>query len=176
MHKYDAYEFPMTIDGLAGGTENVFGVVNPATEHCQLTSARRAQQSWKLDDLARQRALSAFQKELTRELEDMAFLLTLEQGKPLHESRAEVQQAVDWLGYYAALDLENEVVDVTAERLGRNFRSVATRHPVGVVAAITPWNAPVGLETRWSSSPRHTRHSRPYALELSRPARFLRVS
>ncbi len=111
-------QFAMTIDGRAADADASFSVVNPATEEVisgapnaseadldlAVVSAGRAQKAWKLDDGARQVALRAFHGDLVRELDDLARLLTLEQGKPLQEARAEVQQAAEWLDYFATLD------------------------------------------------------------------------
>ncbi len=78
--------------------------------------------------------------------EDLAQLMTLEQGKPLKAARAEVTYAGDFLRWFA-----EEATRVTGEWFGskrKDQRFLAMRQPVGVVAAITPWNYPMSMLTR----------------------------
>lgn len=78
--------------------------------------------------------------------EDLARLLTLEQGKPLDEARGEVAYAAAYLEWFAeeARRVNGEVLTPHAG----NRRLVVTRQPIGVVAAITPWNFPLAMITR----------------------------
>ena len=77
---------------------------------------------------------------LTREADadELARLATCEQGKPLAEAAVEVGGAVYFLRHYAAVDLPVEVVEDSPVR-----RVELHRAPLGVVAAIVPWNFPV---------------------------------
>lgn len=78
--------------------------------------------------------------------EKLAALMTNEQGKPLRASRAEVGYAASFLRYYA-----EEATRVTGEWLPSsrpNQRFLSLRQPVGVVAAVTPWNYPISMLTR----------------------------
>lgn len=78
--------------------------------------------------------------------EDLARLLTAEQGKPLHEARGEVLYAAAFLEWFAE---EARRVDgdlLTPHQSDR--RIMVRREPVGVVAAITPWNFPLAMITR----------------------------
>ncbi|MDW5329531.1 aldehyde dehydrogenase family protein [Plantactinospora sp. KLBMP9567] len=74
-------------------------------------------------------------------VEEMARLLTLEQGKPLADARAEVRLAVDWFRHTAELSLEPERVEDAGARI------LIGRVPHGVVAALAPSNYPVILAT-----------------------------
>jgi succinate-semialdehyde dehydrogenase/glutarate-semialdehyde dehydrogenase len=78
--------------------------------------------------------------------EDLAALMTLEQGKPLSEARGEVDYGASFIEWYAeeAKRVYGEVVPETAP----HRRLVVLRQPVGVVAAITPWNFPIAMITR----------------------------
>ncbi|MBU8879774.1 NAD-dependent succinate-semialdehyde dehydrogenase [Bacillus sp. FJAT-29790] len=78
--------------------------------------------------------------------EELARLMTLEQGKPLKAARNEVQYAADFLLWYAeeAKRVYGEVIPASR----RDQRFIAIRQPIGVVGAITPWNYPVSMITR----------------------------
>ncbi|MEN1759000.1 NAD-dependent succinate-semialdehyde dehydrogenase [Anoxynatronum sibiricum] len=78
--------------------------------------------------------------------ESIAQILTLEQGKPLAEARGEVAAAGRFLEWYAeeAVRVTGEIIPPSSE----NKRIMVLRQPVGVVAAITPWNFPASMITR----------------------------
>ncbi len=78
--------------------------------------------------------------------EELAQLMTAEQGKPLAEARGEVAYGAAFVEWYAeeSKRLYGEVIPHNAH--GR--RILATRQPIGVVAAITPWNFPIAMITR----------------------------
>jgi succinate-semialdehyde dehydrogenase / glutarate-semialdehyde dehydrogenase len=78
--------------------------------------------------------------------EDLAILMTCEQGKPLAESRGEVAYGASFIEWFAeeARRVYGEVIPTPVA--GR--RIVVLRQPVGVVAAITPWNFPIAMITR----------------------------
>ncbi len=78
--------------------------------------------------------------------EDLAQLMTTEQGKPLKASRNEVRYGADFLRWYA-----EEAKRVAGEWLPSSRadqRFLVLKQPVGVVAAITPWNYPISMLTR----------------------------
>ena len=78
--------------------------------------------------------------------EDLALLMTAEQGKPLAESRGEVAYGaayVEWFGEEAKRIYGDVIPGPAADK-----RIVCIRQPVGVVAAITPWNFPIAMITR----------------------------
>jgi succinate-semialdehyde dehydrogenase/glutarate-semialdehyde dehydrogenase len=78
--------------------------------------------------------------------DDLALLMTSEQGKPLAEARGEVDYAAAFVEYYA--EEAKRVYGETIPSHRADARIVVTRQPVGVVAAITPWNFPAGMITR----------------------------
>src|SRR5262245_58268864 len=78
--------------------------------------------------------------------EDLARLMTLEQGKPLSESRSEVAYAasfLEWFGEEAKRIYGDTIPGHQADK-----RIVVIKQPIGVVACITPWNFPLAMITR----------------------------
>ncbi|MDW5376987.1 NAD-dependent succinate-semialdehyde dehydrogenase [Halomonas sp. HP20-15] len=78
--------------------------------------------------------------------EELARLMTLEQGKPLAESRGEVGYGAAFIEYYA--EEAKRIAGETLPSHGVDKRILVFREPVGVVAAITPWNFPLAMITR----------------------------
>lgn len=81
-----------------------------------------------------------------RDQERLALLMTREQGKPLAESRVEIAYAASFIEWAAeeAKRVEGEIIP--ASKTGK--RILVLRQPVGVTAAITPWNFPAAMITR----------------------------
>src|SRR5207244_9485519 len=78
--------------------------------------------------------------------EDLATLMTAEQGKPLTEARGEIAYAaafIEWFG-----EEGKRIYGDTIPSHGADKRIVVTKEPVGVCAAITPWNFPAAMITR----------------------------
>ncbi|MEO1061075.1 MAG: NAD-dependent succinate-semialdehyde dehydrogenase [Actinomycetota bacterium] len=83
---------------------------------------------------------------MTERSDQLAELMTREQGKPLRASRAEVTYAADFLRFFA-----EEATRVIGEWLPSkraDQRFLVVHQPVGVVAAVTPWNYPISMLTR----------------------------
>lgn len=78
--------------------------------------------------------------------EDLAQLMTAEQGKPLAESRGEVAYGGAFVEWFA--EEGRRVYGDTISANNPNQRIVTLKQPVGVVAAITPWNFPIAMITR----------------------------
>jgi len=78
--------------------------------------------------------------------EELARLLTAEQGKPLTEARGEIAYAASFIEFYAeeAKRLNGETIPTHT----KDGRILVIRQPIGVVAAITPWNFPAAMITR----------------------------
>jgi acyl-CoA reductase-like NAD-dependent aldehyde dehydrogenase len=148
-------DYGLIINGEKIATEDSFPVINPATEEVvaqcpfatreQLNDAVKAAaaafRSWsQVPDEERAAACGKIAEAITEHAEELARLLTQEQGKPLNGagSRFELGGAAAWAGYTGTLSLPDKVLqdDETA-------RIVQTRKPVGVVGSITPWNWPV---------------------------------
>ncbi len=78
--------------------------------------------------------------------EDLARIMTIEQGKPLEESRGEIAYAASFVEWFAE-EAKRVYGDVIPEPLP-DRRIVVVKEPIGVVAAITPWNFPSAMITR----------------------------
>lgn len=78
--------------------------------------------------------------------EDLARLMTIEQGKPLSESRGEVAYAASFLEWFG--EEAKRVYGDTIPQHQADKRIVVIKQPVGVVACITPWNFPLAMITR----------------------------
>jgi aspartate-semialdehyde dehydrogenase len=85
--------------------------------------------------------------ELMREhKDDLAWIMTLEQGKPLSESRGEIDYAASFLEFYAEEAKRPNIESVTSHL--HDAEVELWREPVGVAALITPWNFPSAMLTR----------------------------
>jgi acyl-CoA reductase-like NAD-dependent aldehyde dehydrogenase len=151
----------MTIDGRPGASGPSFGVIDPATgeefaraPECSreqldaaMEAATRAGRSWRRDEAGRVQGLRAAANALDAHAEELAALLTAEQGKPLGAARFEVSETTRWLRAAADLDLPVQTI------LDDGVARAELRHrPIGVVAAITPWNYPL-LLAGWKLGP-----------------------
>jgi succinate-semialdehyde dehydrogenase / glutarate-semialdehyde dehydrogenase len=149
------------VDADSGET---FRVLNPATgeeiasvprlgaaeTRRAIEAARRALPGWR-GATAKERAgvLRRWADLMLAHQEDLAALMTAEQGKPLAEARAEIAYAasfLEWFGEEAKRVYGDTIPQPTPER-----RIVVTKEPVGVTAGITPWNFPAAMITRKSA-------------------------
>ena len=109
--------------------------------------ARNAQPGWS-GLLAKERAavLRRWFELMMENQEDLARLMTLEQGKPLSEARGEIAYAASFLEWFAeqAKRVNGEIIP----QHQNDKRIVVLRQPVGVCVAITPWNFPSAMITR----------------------------
>ncbi len=151
----------MTINGESQSSPDSFDVINPATGEPfarapeataeqlddAMNGAAQAFRSWKRDDDARRDALRLAAKAVNEAVPQIATLLTQEQGKPLNEAMFEVMGVGMWLQYYADLEVEREILQDDDAA----FVEVV-RRPIGVVAAIAPWNFPLLLSS-WKIAP-----------------------
>ncbi len=112
-----------------------------------IQSARDAQVGWS-GLLAKERAaiLRRWYELMMAHQEDLAQLMTLEQGKPLLESRGEIAYAASFLEWFA--EEAKRVNGETIPQHQNDKRIVVLRQPVGVCVAITPWNFPSAMITR----------------------------
>lgn len=78
--------------------------------------------------------------------DDLGVLMTAEQGKPLAEAKGEVGYAASFIEWFA--EEGKRIYGDTIPQHGADKRIVVTKEPVGVVAAITPWNFPAAMITR----------------------------
>ena len=78
--------------------------------------------------------------------DDLALIMTAEQGKPLAESKGEISYAASFIEWFA--EEAKRIEGDTLESPWPDRRIVVTREPIGVCAAITPWNFPAAMITR----------------------------
>lgn len=112
-----------------------------------IAAAHRAFASWRRTPaLQRATVLRRWAALMMQHQGDLARLLTAEQGKPLAEASGEVAYAASFLDWFAdeARRIDGELL--SPDKPGR--RLLVRRDPVGVVAAVTPWNFPLAMITR----------------------------
>jgi succinate-semialdehyde dehydrogenase / glutarate-semialdehyde dehydrogenase len=116
------------------------------TERAILASAV-AQKQWKsLTAAARSAILKRWFDLIKLHVEDLAQILTAEQGKPLAEARGEVNYGASFIEWFAeeAKRVYGEVIPATSN----DRKLLVIKQPIGVTAAITPWNFPIAMITR----------------------------
>jgi acyl-CoA reductase-like NAD-dependent aldehyde dehydrogenase len=147
-------EHSLIIDGQAVATDATFPVIDPATgeafSECPdctqaqlddaMNAAQKAFRPWAADEASRRAALIRCAEVLAPQAERIGELLTREQGKPLKDAIGEVHGAAFWLQHTAGLEIPVEQLHEDDET-----RVELRRRPLGVVAAITPWNFPIIL-------------------------------
>ncbi|HEN9589545.1 TPA: NAD-dependent succinate-semialdehyde dehydrogenase [Acinetobacter baumannii] len=107
----------------------------------------KAQAAWKKQTaLARADVLLAWYNLMLEHKENLAQILTAEQGKPLAEARGEIGYAASFIRWFAeqARRIDGEVLTPTLP----NQRLLVIKQAIGVTAAITPWNFPAAMITR----------------------------
>jgi len=112
-----------------------------------IAAADVAQRSWR-DVPAKERAaiLRKLNDLMLANQDDLALILTSEQGKPLAEAKGEIAYAASFIEWFA--DEARRVYGDTIPATGGDRRIIAIKQPVGVTAAITPWNFPTAMLTR----------------------------
>ncbi len=142
------YDIPSPASGemigraAAATDEDVDRAVASAKEAFPDWSQRTA---WDREKIIRQATAFA-----TNQSDDIGKLMALEQGKPLRQSIGEVTSSCEFIDYYAAEGVRIEGTVNPPEKI--HFHSWTTYRPVGVCAAITPWNYPVAL-LAWKLGP-----------------------
>ena len=141
------------IDGELVPGRRDFEVVNPATgapfarcpdatreevDAAMGAAARAFAGEWSRDEAGRRRTLAAMSEALAAAADELGRLVCLEQGKPLAQATGEVRGAARLLKRYAEEPIPREVL-----REDQKVRVTVVRKPLGVTAAITPWNYPV---------------------------------
>lgn len=148
-------EYSLLINGALVAGDSTMDVINPATEEvlCAAPRASEAQldqavaaakaafPAWSKTPLDERKAVvNKIADAIEANAEDLARLLTQEQGKPIADATAEVYGTAIFLRYFTSLDLPIKVIDDSEGR-----RVEAHRRPLGVVGAIVPWNFPMIL-------------------------------
>ena len=112
-----------------------------------IEAADRAMQGWRsLVTKERSAVLKRWHQLIMDNQEDLARLMTAEQGKPLAESRGEVAYGSAFVEWFAEEGRRVYGDTIAANNPGQ--RILTLKQPVGVVAAITPWNFPIAMITR----------------------------
>ncbi|XP_039788379.1 succinate-semialdehyde dehydrogenase, mitochondrial [Panicum virgatum] len=112
-----------------------------------IASANSTFYSWsKLTANERSKALRKWYDLIIAHKEELALLMTLEQGKPLKEALGEVNYGANFIEYFAeeAKRIYGDIIPPTLS----DRRLLVLKQPVGVVGAITPWNFPLAMITR----------------------------
>ena len=155
-------EYRMLIDGeLVDSDGGTFAVTNPATGEEIATvpnatvedvtraidSAERALVGWRQTTAGeRAKILRAAAAGIRAEADHIGGVMTDEQGKPLAEAMGEVEYAASFIDWFAGE--AERIYGQTLPPLAADKRIMVLRQPVGVTAAITPWNFPAAMMTR----------------------------
>ncbi len=112
-----------------------------------IAAAEAAMPAWRATT-AREKSqvLRRWYELLMENKEDLAILMTTEQGKPIRESRGEIDYAADYIEWFA--EEARRIYGDTIPAEASDKRIIVIKQPVGVVAAITPWNFPAAMITR----------------------------
>jgi len=156
--RHQAYINGQWVDAADGA---VFPVDNPATGNTiahvanlgaaqamhAIDAAQKAWPAWRaLTGKARANILRKWFDLINQNAEDLARIMTIEQGKPLAEARGEVTYGASFVEWFA--EQAKRVMGDTIDAPMPNTRILVLREPIGVVAAITPWNFPIAMITR----------------------------
>lgn len=151
------------IDGQWVGADSgvTFDVTNPATGELiarvpqmgeaeagrAVIAAHKAFKQWKRKTAKeRSELLQAWHSLMQENLDDLALILTAEQGKPLAEARGELANGTSFVQWFA--EEAKRVYGDTVPQPSADKRILVTKEPIGVTAAITPWNFPHAMITR----------------------------
>ncbi|MDN4999306.1 NAD-dependent succinate-semialdehyde dehydrogenase [Bradyrhizobium sp. GCM10027634] len=139
-----------TIDVIDPATQTVLGTV-PAMGRddtsAAIAAAAKAYGSWRAKTNAGRAALlEAWHGLMIAHLDDLARILTLEQGKPLEESKGEIRYGASFVKWFA--EEARRIGGSTIPSPTPDRRIVILKEPVGVCAIITPWNFPNAMITR----------------------------
>lgn len=116
------------------------------TRHA-IAAANAAYPAWRgLTAGERSAVLRRWYELMLENREDLALLMTAEQGKPIAEARSEIVYAASFLEWFA--EEAKRVYGDTIPPHQRDKRIVVVKEPIGVCAAITPWNFPSAMITR----------------------------
>jgi len=139
-----------TLDVTNPATGQLIGVVakcGTAETRRMIDAAAEAQKSW-YETTAKQRAalLRKWYDLIMANQEDLAQILTAEQGKPLAEARGEIVYGANYIEWFG--EESKRVYGDTIPQPSNDKRVMVIKQPVGVVACITPWNFPNAMLTR----------------------------
>ena len=149
------------INGEWTGASRRFAVTDPATggllaevanlgveeTEAAIAAADRAWPAWRAKTAKERGAiLMAWFRLMHQHADDLARILTAEQGKPLAEARGEVGYGASFIEWFA--EEARRCYGETIPSTDNNKRYLVLKQPIGVCAAITPWNFPIAMITR----------------------------
>jgi len=134
-------------DPATGHTLAEVANLGPVDCHTAIVAADRAGAAWRAKT-AKERAavMLRWHQLLIKHADDLARILTAEQGKPLAEARGEVVYGASFIEWFA--EEAKRVYGETIPTTDNNKRYLVIKQPIGVCAAITPWNFPIAMITR----------------------------
>lgn len=138
--------FPV-LDPASGATLAVVPDMGASETRAAIDAAARAFPAWRAQTAkARAAILRRWYEQILAHQEDLARLMTAEQGKPLAEARGEIAYGAAFIEWFAeeGKRLGGEIIPSHAG----DKRLLVLRQPVGIAAAITPWNFPMAMITR----------------------------
>lgn len=161
LKRKDLLKFGHYIDGKWQDSEQEYAVKNPANGNVlghvakagvretelAIEAAEKAFKSWKkLTAKERSKAVHRWGELMMENQEDLAIILTSEQGKPYAEAKGEVAYAASFLEWFAAEGkrIYGDIIPTHKP----DARILVTKEAIGVVGAITPWNFPLAMITR----------------------------
>ena len=142
-------------------SDETFDVSNPATNKVivsvskcgtketqkAIAAAEQALEAWrKTTAKERSTLLMAWHDEVVKNADDLAFILTSEQGKPLTEAKGEILYGANYIRWFA--EEAKRIYGDTIPGQSPDKRVVVIKQPIGVVACITPWNFPNAMLAR----------------------------
>ena len=151
------------IDGqwVAADNAATLDIIDPATGEClaqvpamqgaqtrlAIEAADRAWPAWRARPAAERAALlERWYQAMLDNLDDLALIMTCEQGKPLNEAKGEIRYGASFVKWFA--EEARRVYGETIPAPSGDRRLLTLKQPVGVCAAITPWNFPNAMITR----------------------------
>lgn len=149
------------VDGIWKTLETTFEVVNPATGETIAHVAKAGKKETEAAIAAASKAFPLWRAKTAKERSEILYrwyqliienktwlgrLMTTEQGKPLKEAEGEVEYAASFIQWFSEQGKRANGEIIPPAKPGS--RILATREPIGVVAAITPWNFPMAMLTR----------------------------
>lgn len=139
-----------TIEVIDPARQTVIGTVpdmGAGETRASIEAANAAYPSWKAKTHAeRAELLEAWYRLMLEHLEDLALILTTEQGKPLDEARGEIHYGASFVKWFS--EEARRIGGQTIPSPTGNRRIIVLKEPVGVCGIITPWNFPNAMITR----------------------------
>ena len=135
------------MDPATGGKLADVANLGPVDCHNAIVAADKALRPWR-NKTAKERAgiLMRWFSLINQHADDLARIMTAEQGKPLAEARGEVVYGASFIEWFA--EEAKRIYGETIPTTDNNKRYLVIKQPIGVCAAITPWNFPIAMITR----------------------------